>query len=351
MNRLQEMWGRLGDELKSPNTRDDRVLIIDSLNTFLRVFSAVPALNDDGQHVGGVVGFLKSVGANIRQFQATRCILVFDGKGGSQRRRKLYPEYKANRKNKMRFNRFDDFKDLVDESESIKIQFKRLSEYFDTLPLSVISIDNIEADDTIAYIAKQYYANADNQITIVSTDRDFLQLVSPKIRVWNPIKKKLYTPEKITEELGIYPKNYLLYRILSGDKSDNIDGVKGVGLKTLRNNFPQIDSEKMEISDIIESARQKLIETPKKKFYKTIVENAEIMHRNHQLMQLDEVDIAATNKLTINQLMDKDINRLDMGTFKRLFSDDKLYANIKNVDSWLRDTFVRLNTYAPRKTC
>ena len=68
-------------------------------------------------------------------------------------------------------------------------------------------------------------------------------------------------------------------------------------------------------------------------------------------MQLHEVDISTANKMAIQSLMDKEINRLDMGEFRKLFVDDKLYANIKNVDSWLRDTFVMLNTYATRKTC
>lgn len=351
MGRLQEMWEKMGDQLGTPSQKDDRVVIIDSLNTFLRVFSAVPALNDDGQHVGGVIGFLKSVGANIRQFQATRCILVFDGAGGSQKRRKILPEYKGNRKNRVRFNRFDDFKDLVDERESMKIQFSRLSEYFDTLPITVISIDNIEADDSIAYIAKQYYEGVDNQITIVSTDKDYLQLTSDKIRVWNPVKKKMYTPQVVSEEFGIHHENYLLYRILSGDKSDNIDGIGGVGLKTMIKNFPTVVDTPMTITQFINESEQKYEENPKKKFFKNILDNREILNRNNSLMQLHEVDISTANKMAIQSLMDKEINRLDMGEFRKLFVDDKLYANIKNVDSWLRDTFVMLNTYATRKTC
>ena len=77
---------------------DDRVLIIDGLNTFIRVFSVIPTTNDDGIHVGGIVGFLRSIGYTINMFRPTRVIIVFDGKGGSKRRRKLYPEYKAKRK-------------------------------------------------------------------------------------------------------------------------------------------------------------------------------------------------------------------------------------------------------------
>lgn len=62
---------------------DDRVLIIDGLNTFVRVFATMPSLSDSGEHVGGILGTLRSIGSNIRDFNPTRCIIVFDGKGGS----------------------------------------------------------------------------------------------------------------------------------------------------------------------------------------------------------------------------------------------------------------------------
>ena len=83
------------DITKNPN---EKVLIIDGLNTFIRVFSVIPTTNDDGIHIGGIVGFLKSVGYAIKMLGPTRTIIVFDGKGGSNRRRKLYPEYKAKRR-------------------------------------------------------------------------------------------------------------------------------------------------------------------------------------------------------------------------------------------------------------
>ena len=72
---------------------NDKVLIVDGLNTFIRVFSVIPTTNPDGIHVGGIVGFLRSIGYTINMFRPTRVIIVFDGKGGSTRRRKLYPEY------------------------------------------------------------------------------------------------------------------------------------------------------------------------------------------------------------------------------------------------------------------
>jgi 5'-3' exonuclease len=346
MNRLQEVWNSFADELGTPRQKDDHVLIIDGLNTFIRVFSAVPALNDDGMHVGGVIGFLKSVGANIRQFQATRCVVVFDGTGGSQRRRKLYSEYKSNRKNKTKLNRYEEFADLVDEQKSMKQQFSRLVEYFDTLPLTVISIDNIEADDVIAYITKQYYENKNNRITIVSSDRDFIQLTNERIRIWSPTKKILYTPEKVKEEFGILPENYLLYRIMSGDVSDNIPGIEGMGLKTLIKRFPKISDSPCSIDDILVEAKESSNGKKKIKIFNEILDNQHIIERNYKLMQLKEVDISATSILNICQKMDAEINKLNNRQFKRLFTEDKLYANIKDCDLWLRDTFNRLNIHA-----
>jgi len=331
-----------------PANQDSNVLIIDGLNTFIRVFSAVPALNDDGQHVGGVIGFLKSVGSNIRQFQATRCIIVFDGTGGSSRRRKLYPDYKGNRKNKNKLNRYKEFEDLVDEQASMKRQFTRLIEYFDVLPLTIITIDNIEADDVIAYITKQYYKDVDNKVTIVSTDRDFLQLINDDVRVYSPTKKKLYTKEKIEEEVGLLTENYLLYRMMSGDASDNIPGISGVGLKTLIKRFPEVVDTPMTADDIIDKAAGLVADGSKLKIFKEIASNKELLERNFKLMQLADVDIPGHSKLAIQDLMDSGVESINRKIFRRLFLDDKLYANIKNVDNWLRDTFNRLNIFAKR---
>ena len=128
---------------------NDKVLIIDGLNTFIRVFSVIPTTNEDGVHVGGIVGFLKSIGYVINMVSPTRVIIVFDGKGGSTRRRKIYPEYKQNRKTKYRVNRTYDFASQEDEKQNMIMQLQRCVEYLDTLPVTVLSYDNIEAYDTI----------------------------------------------------------------------------------------------------------------------------------------------------------------------------------------------------------
>jgi len=215
---------------KSVTHLNDRVLVIDGLNTFIRAFAVNPAINDDGLHIGGMMGFLKSIRYTCDILKPSRCVIVFDGKGGSKRRSKIYPEYKATRKVKKRLNRNVDWGTAPqDEQESMKQQMGRLIEYLEQLPLTLVCIDGIEADDTIAYISQQLLSESD--IFIMSTDKDFLQLVDDRVKVWSPTKKKLYTKNEVFEEYGIPSRNILTYRVLDGDKSDNIGGIRGAGIK------------------------------------------------------------------------------------------------------------------------
>ena len=131
MRKYKELLAEVEQEHKESENlhRDSRVLIVDSMNLFIRCFSVIPTLNEDGNHVGGLVGFLKSLAATIRMVNPTRVIVVFDGKGGSLRRKKLYPNYKEQRAMKSRLNRVVGFEDIVDESQSMKWQISRVYQY------------------------------------------------------------------------------------------------------------------------------------------------------------------------------------------------------------------------------
>lgn len=325
------------------SNKNSHILIIDGLNTFIRVFSAVPALNDDGMHIGGVTGFLRSVASAIRQHKPTRCIIVFDGKGGSARRKSLYPNYKANRAVKTKFNRYEEFASLQDEQASMKQQFGRMVEYLQCLPITTMAIDHIEADDAIAYIANEIFTEPENRITIVSTDRDFLQLVNKRITVWSPVKKIMYTPAVMREEFGLDSKNYLLYRALTGDKSDNIPGVNGIGLKTMLKQFPIMTEDvEVDVSTFVDYAEKV---DKKYKIHETVAQNKEQIELNYSLMQLKNVDINGNAKMLIMNLVENEINKMDVLTFKRMFMEDKMYTVIKDLDTWMSTAFNSLNAY------
>jgi 5'-3' exonuclease len=266
---------------------------------------------------------------------------VFDGKDGTKRRRKMYPQYKSQRRVKQRFNRNVDWGTAPqDEEESMKMQLGRLVKYLEQLPLTIISIDGTEADDVIGYISKQLLP--DKKIIISSTDKDFYQLIDDRITVWSPIKKILYTPEKIFQEFGIPSSNILTYRILEGDKSDNINGIRGAGLKTIKKCVPIIrEQDNFDVSKLIKyvsnvDSKYKLIETIKNNLF--------LIKRNYILMQLLKVDISNHNKLRVQESIDKEIPMLIKYRFSTMFMQDKLWGQIPDMDSWITE-FVRLNNY------
>ena len=310
---------------------NDKVLIIDGLNTFIRVFSVIPTTNDDGIHVGGIVGFLKSIGYTINMIRPTRTIVVFDGKGGSSRRRKIYPEYKAKRKTKYRVNRSYDFASPEDEKQNMIMQLQRIVEYLETLPITVLSYDNIEADDTIGYLCRQVLT--ESQITVMSTDKDFLQLANGRIKIWSPTKKKMYDESAVLDEYGISSHNLIWYRVLDGDKSDNIKGVKGLGLKTIQKKLPFLSENRIvNIDEVITK----------------LPESKDVIELNYKLMQLSDVDISGTTKTKIIDKVNAPINRLIKYKFQTMFLEDKLFTTFPNVTSWLLTNFNQLNHYAEK---
>lgn len=222
-----------------PLQLNSRVLLIDSMNTFLRSFAIIPAINPQGNHIGGLVGFMKSLGYAIKLIQPTRVILVFDGQGNITNRRNTYSEYKANRQIK-RITNFNVFSTLEEESDSVSSQMMRLLDYLKTLPVNISIIDKIEADDTIAYLSQKLK----DDVIIYSADQDFLQLVNKRITVYSPIKKKFYRPQDVFDQYGLYPQNFITMKCLMGDKSDNLPGVKGLGPKKLFKYFPELGGNK-----------------------------------------------------------------------------------------------------------
>ena len=331
LNQIKKHGGKIdGGE---PN---DKILVIDGLNTFIRVFSVIPTLNDDGIHIGGIVGFLKSVGYAIKMLRPTRCIIVFDGKGGSTRRRKVYPEYKNRRKTKIRLNRANEYSSVEDEHQSMLLQLQRGVEYLENLPLTLLSIDNIEADDTIAYITEQVLPK--NKIVIMSTDKDFLQLVDERVSVWSPTKKKIYTPNEVYDDFGVNSKNLIFARIIDGDKSDNIPGIKGYGMKTILKKIHILSENKIvSYENFIQFLDDNKLDLDK-----------DVLLRNYYLMQLKEVDISATAKLKIQNKVNGSVPTLVKYKFQKMFLEDKLYTALPNLNSWLATTFNRLNQMAEK---
>lgn len=341
---LKNFGTKIEDSHKNWKERtNSNILIIDGANTFLRCWSANPSMDENGRHTGGFIGSLKSIGYAIKLLAPTRCIVVFDGVGGSYKRRQLFPEYKHRRKGKIRLNRtYEDIVDVKSEEENCTKQYFRLMHYLQTLPVNLISIDHVEADDVIAYLATEYFRES-KKVNIMSADRDFLQLCNSNINVYSPTKKRIYGPAEVLAEYKIHPNNFVLFRAMDGDDSDNVDGIEGAGPKTVIKHFPWLNEETSHsVSELITHAENL---RNKYKVCDNIVQGKTILDRNVALMQLKETALTTIAQLKCNEVMEtSNIPRLDRGSFFKLVREDLVSNNLPNHVLWLEQCFVALDS-------
>lgn len=317
---------------------NSRVLLIDSMNTFLRSFAIIPAINPQGNHIGGLVGFMKSLGYAIKLIQPTRVILVFDGQGNITNRRNTYSEYKANRQIK-RITNFNVFSTLEEESDSVSTQMMRLLDYLKTLPVNISIIDKIEADDTIAYLSQKLK----DDVIIYSADQDFLQLVDKRITVYSPIKKKFYRPQDIYDQYGLYPKNFITMKCLMGDKSDNLPGVKGLGPKKLFKYFPELSSNKLfTLNEAYNKATEKAEEHG---IYGNVHLFKNQLEINYELMSLEDIQLLDKDEQELDELIITSPNNFNKSKFLGMYEKDLLGRGIPNTEFWLSEVFSYLQKY------
>jgi len=337
----RKMFAQMESQEPEDLHKNSRVLIVDSLNTFLRSFVAIHHINTVGNHVGGLAGFLKSIGAVIKQIQPTRVVLVFDGQGGSTNKRYLYPEYKANR-HITKISNWDVFDSQEEESESITTQIVRLIAYLKCLPVDLVMIDKIEADDVIGYLATRF----PEKVTILSTDQDYLQLVSNKVSVYSPVKKVIYNPERVIQEYGIPPHNFLTHKIIVGDKGDNVPGVKGIALKSLIKLYPQLTEDRqVRLVEILEHSKQNI---NKSKSYGNVLNYAYQLVINQKLMDLHSPNIPQEDEELLESLLNTPNNGYDPVKFVQLYNEDLLGKTLLNPQMWLNEVFVKLTQYELR---
>lgn len=343
MSRLLDIFSKLQKE-ETPNNfhLNSRVLIIDGMNTFLRSFAVVNRMNIVGHEIGGVVGFLKSIGYAIKLLNPTRVVIIFDGEGGSANRKYLYPNYKSNRQNNRIMNSTL-FSNKEEEDDSKYNQITRLVDYLSYLPVLSLSIDNLEADDIIGHLTSFVYEkHNDSEIYIMSSDNDFMQLVNDRVKVYSPIKKKIYQVDTVLSEFKVHPNNFVLYKTLVGDKSDNVPGVYGVGETNVTKFFEFLAQEdRKELDYIFEVCKNP---TKKTVIYDRILNIAKDLEVFHKIMNLKNPNISDENKAVIEEKYYSGICEFRKYDFMKLYKYDKMGDAIPNLETWI-NLFTPLNNY------
>lgn len=228
------------------------LLLIDAMNVFIRNYCKSGMMDADGRRVGGVIGSLVSIRKMIRDFKASNALVIWDGEGGSQRRKAIFSEYKAGRS--IRLNRQDDdmAEDPAEQLENLREQISLTKELLNMLGIPQVRCDGVEADDIMAFLAVNIEQT--EGVVIATTDQDLLQLIRERslddsgevssgyVKVWSPVKKVLFDRTTFIREYNVLPENFRFVKALTGDNSDNIDGIKGFGQKTITKLFPELNA-------------------------------------------------------------------------------------------------------------
>ena len=269
-----------------------RVMIIDALNAYLRAYIVDPSLSSNGQPIGGIKGFLKILQKLVRDMNPDQVVVVWDGPNGSRKRKTMDKNYKEGRK-PIRLNRA--FHNLTDDEELQNKMWQqgRIIQYLNNMPIIQSMIEEVEADDIIAYVTQMKYYEGWQKI-IVSNDKDFMQLCDSETVLWRPTVGEMLNKKRIVEQYGVHPINMALARAIVGDVSDNLAGIKGAGLATVKKRLDFLAEEKFytidEVVEYCENANSNL------KFYANVADNGALVEKNYKMMQLSSPQLSVQGK-------------------------------------------------------
>ena len=287
--------------------KTDHFYLIDGSGYIFRAYYALPPLSrkSDGLPTGAVSGFcsmlfklLEDSRADDSIHKPTHFAVIFDS-ARKNFRNDIYSEYKANR---------------AEAPDDLAPQFEYIRKSVEAFNLPSIELLNYEADDLIATYAKQI-TDAGAKVTVISSDKDLMQLVSSKIRLYDPMKSKIIGEKEVLEKFGVKPSQVIDVQSLAGDSSDNIPGVPGIGVKTaaeLINKYKNLDSLLKKASEISQNKRRE-----------TLLENKDKALLSRQLVTLkDDVPV----KDDPSSFIFKDVNKENLFKFLREMEFNRLLS-------------------------
>jgi 5'-3' exonuclease len=321
------------------------VLLVDGDNLLTIGFYGVKNYFHKGTHFGGIYHFINTLRRSFENYHLEKIVVFWDGHESSLSRKKIYSHYKENRRIRVKTD---------EELNSYNYQRNRVKQYLEELYVRQGEYEYCETDDCIAF----YTQNSPNENKIIySSDGDLNQLISNSTKIYNPSHQKLYSENDIIiynyEEILI--ENVKLAKMLCGDASDDIAGIKGLGIKKLISFFPELKTKKLTIEDI---RQQSHLLFEGNKYNKTIVNlltgvtkygvfGDEFFDINSQIVSLDNpflTDEAKENILTlINEKLDPE-GRSYKNTMKMMMEDGMFTVLPKTDDAWINflNPFLRL---------
>jgi DNA polymerase-1 len=327
-----------------------KTLLVDGDNLFKIGFHGVKDLFVEDNHIGGVFHFVNTLKKFLEEHDHDKVIVFWDAESNSSFRKSLYPQYKANRKNDM-----NDYK-----YQSYLEQRVRVKQYLEEIFVRQAESVGNEADDLISFYCKVV---KDEKIIIFSADKDLTQLISETVTIYSPVHRRYYkNGDKIKMgSIEIPHQNVLTYKIICGDKSDNIDGIESMGEKTLVKLFPDLLTKLCTIEEIRDNASNILQEKKGKALNnfltgktKSGILGEEFFVLNKKIVDLSQPLLTDDAKELIHQLHQDTIDPTDRGykNLMKMMIEDGLFKYLpKNDEAWVNflRPFLKLTRKEKRK--
>jgi DNA polymerase I len=311
-----------------------KTLLVDGDNLFKIGFHGAKDVYNDGAHVGGVFHFVNILRKFLEEHNHDKVVVFWDGDSNSSIRKSIYPQYKANRRQDMNEYKY----------ESYLYQKSRIKQYLEEIFVRQVEMNNNEADDLIAYYCK---ISKDEKIIIFSADKDLTQLISADVTIYSPITKQYFKNGDMISlnKVDIPHYNVLLTKIFTGDKSDNIDGIQGLGEKTLVKFFPQVQEKPCTMEEILDYARNIQQKKPIKTLVnllegktKSTIFGEQFYLTNKTIVDLSNPLITDDGKELVEQILTDTIDPTDRGykNLMRMMMEDGLFKYLpKNDEAWV----------------
>jgi len=327
---------------------DAKTLLVDASYLFKRSLHGVKNSYDkQGHHIGAVYGFLTKIRKLIKDYTINKVVLAWDGENGGIHRHQIDYMYKSNRKDKSWYTPIEltdeEIRAEKEKKESVLLQRKRVQLYAEELFFRQLEVNDIEADDLIAAYCVKHHKTED--ILLYTNDKDFLQLLTLDIKIYLESVGKIVEAGNFFEFFPYFYKNALTLKILCGDDSDMIEGVKGIKETTLLKHFPELIDSEVSVRHIckrsVEINEQRKLEKKKPlAAIANITSNIDRLRMNHQLMNLfepflNEAAYQALEDLSIPLSAD---DRGGNNLYKIVQEDDLLasYSNYGNYSSYMQ---------------
>jgi 5'-3' exonuclease len=316
-----------------------RTLLVDSSNLLKRSYhGAKDSYTLKFGHIGGLYQFFTTLRKLIKDYMINKVVLVWDGENGGVERHRIDNYYKSNRKTKEWYQKIElseaEIRREKEKEESILKQRMRIKAYAEELFLRQIEVCEIEADDIIAAYCLQY--NNKEEIFLYSQDRDFAQLLDLNITIIFPNIEQPVTQSNYLMYFSHHYLNALTMKIICGDKSDKVAGIKGIGEDTLLEHFPELQFKRLSVNDIYNKAKEiniKRVAEKKKpiKALENLLNGKERLKINFKLVNLREPMLNEEAREELKQLeMPLSLTNRGSKNLYRMMNEDEFLTIYKS---------------------